>query len=71
MNYVDEKWKETLALELHDAEEHGWFTTRLAILIAEGLYGADRVTGKQVNEVRDRIYMTILRERLTGESCEP
>jgi hypothetical protein len=64
--YTNEQWKHVMANTLDDAEREGWFTTRLAILMVEGLLGADQTTAAKIREMRDYIYKTVLRERLNG-----
>ena len=70
MNYVDDEWKEKLYLTLNEAEEQGWFTTRLAILMAEGRWGSSEVTSGSIEEMRVHVRDVILRERFKGESYE-
>lgn len=67
MQYVDDEWKNKMANELSDAASKDWFTTRLAIYMAEGLLGSHQASGKNVDEIREWIYTTVLRERLNGE----
>jgi len=64
--YTDDQWKHVMANTLDDADREGWFTTRLAILMVEGLYGIDGATSALIREMRDHICKTVLRERMTG-----
>lgn len=69
MKYADDDWKFIMANSLDDAEREGWFTTKLAILMVEGLYGgAEYATSDKIKEMRDYIHTTIMRERLNGEN---